>query len=301
MTVRSHFASTGPGVQTGRPFTPRLITLMIGAGILSLLGCAPRTAPSGLPAPGTAAPAIVAPPTPATRAIATPVTGARYTLQNAAIVQISADTMLRVDTLTSRSILRATPQGTVFVVVVDSHAVAGGGAPPRLLATDLRSVARRSDNVGWEFVGLGEPCASPASAIMDGTRDLWVRWPAQVQRGTEWRDTSRVALCRDGIPLTMLVERSYRVDDLPADPDSPVVLTRRSVVSMQGRGLLRADPTEIVGQGTGVATMYLVAASGWIDSLRTESLLAIEVRGTTRTQRITQQSQGTIQRTPERP
>jgi len=300
MTVRSYFASTGPGVQAGRPFTPRLITTVIGAGILSFTACAPRQAPSGLPAGVPAVPVVVAA-APADLALSAPVDAAQYTIHTAAHVSISADTMMRADTLESVSIVRATPQGTAYLVVVDSHTVAGAGLPARAIARDVRTVARHAASNGWEFVGVGDPCATPAATVVEATRDLWVRWPTRVRRGSEWRDTSRSTLCRDGIPLTAITERTYRVDALPDRANAPVIVTRRSVVTLTGRGLLRSDPTEIVGQGSGTARLYLDPATGWLDSLRGDAVLSMDVRGSTRTQRITQQSQSHIQRAPKLP
>ncbi len=301
MTVRSHPASTGPGVQAGRPFTPRLITpLLIGAGILSLVSCAPRQAPSGLPAGVPTAPPNAAPPV-AEAAIAVPAGTARFAVRTVAQVRIHADTMARTDTLESFSDVRATPQGTAYLVVVDSHTVSGAGLGARALVRDLRAVVRHTDSVGWDFVGVGDPCASPAATSAEATRDLWVRWPARVRMGTAWRDTSRTTLCRDGIPLTATIERTFRVEALPADADAPVVLARHSAVTLAGRGLLRADTTEIVGHGSGSARLYLSPGTGWLDSLRGEALLTLEVRGTTRTQHITQQSHSHMHRAPERP
>jgi hypothetical protein len=300
MTVRSHFASTGPGVQAGRPFTPRLITTVIGAGILSLTACAPRQAPSGLPGGVQAAPAVVAAAS-ADLAITVPVEAARYTIQTTAQVLISADSMTRADTLASVSLVRATPQGTAYLVLVDSHTVSGAGLPARTIARDVRTVARYAASNGWEFVGLGDPCATPAATVAEATRDLWVRWPTRVRRGSEWRDTSRSTLCRDGIPLTAITERSYRIDAVPDRENAPVIVTRRSVVTITGRGLLRSDPTEIIGQSNGTARLYLDAATGWLDSLRGDAVLSMDVRGSTRTQRITQQSQSHLQRAPRLP
>jgi len=303
MTVRGITASTGPGVQAGRIFTPRHIALgLMGAGLLSLGACAaPRSAPSGIPETA-AAPRAPAAAVRTGRVVPAPSTPARYTLTTDAVVRTEADTLRRTDTLRSTTLLRAGVQGTAFDLLVESHTVDDGSAAPRRLAESLRAVAQFTDSAGWGFAGPREdPCLSAARAVLETTRDLWVRWPSPLRAGATWSDTTHTTLCRDGIPLRATLVRAYALPVLPADTLAPFVITRSTQVVLAGRGSLRNDPTDITGEGHSSGQLFVNARSGWIDSVRSSGQLTLEARGTTRTQRVVQESQTVIRRAPDTP
>lgn len=271
-----------------------------------MAACAPaRSAPVGLPGP-TATPVRSAPASPSdggSVAVAAPTAPARYLLRTTAWISTRADTLQRADTLVSTLGIQAEAMGTAVAVRVDSFVVSGGDAAPRqLLASALRATARLEPGRGWTFVGAGDdPCRGPALAALDATRDLWVRWPARVQRGQSWADTTRSTLCRDGIPLAAVIVRHYQVEGLPSSTQPHVILRRRTEVTMTGEGRLRGDTTSIRGAGTANAILQLDPVRGWIDLLDGDATLTLTVVGSTRTQQVTQQSRSTMQRAPDTP
>lgn len=301
MIVRSVLASTGPGVQAGRINTPLWRACVAGVGLLC--GCAPLTpAPRGVPTP-VDAPVVVAPPSPVVSAIAIapPSTETRYVLRTDAVVDARADTLSRSDTIRTQSALRVTPRGAAFDIVIDSHTVTVGRAPTVRLVTNARAVARPIVGSTFEFVSgsITEPCASPLGAAFDATRELWVTWPAQVREGERWSDSVTTTVCRDGIPLALTTIRQYRVERPLSD--SLLVVRREARLRLTGSGALRGDSTQITGEGTSDALLYLRPTLGWIDSARVSGVLRLEARGTVRTQLVEQRTQSLIHRAPNIP
>ncbi len=300
MIVRSVLASTGPGVQAGRINTPLWRALVAGVGLLG--ACAPRgPAPRGVPTP-VATPLSVAPvPVVTTVAIATPSVDARYAMRTDAIIDTRADTLARRDTVRTRSGLRVTPRGSAFDILLDSHVVMRRGVAPLPLVRGARALARRITGSAFEFVGAGmeHPCASPARAAFEATRELWVTWPSSLRVDARWTDSTTTAVCRDGVPLSLSTLRQYRVERLLSD--TLLIVRREAFLHVEGSGLLRGDSTRITGDGTSDALLYLRPTTGWIDSAHVSGVLRLTVRGTVRTQQVEQRTLSHIHRAPNIP
>ncbi len=276
--------------------------MVAGAGLLAANACAPAgLAPAGIP---TAAPAAVpnaAVSAPARR-IVTPATATHYHLATDAVIVTRADTMERTDTVQTHTALQVTPRGAAYDIVLDSHVVHAGAAPPLRVASGARAIVRTVPAGGWEFVGAGlDACTALVRSAFEATRDLWIRWPDSARAGTGWSDSTTTTVCRDGIPLAVTLVRQYRVTQLPEDPLAPLVVARTSQLSLTGHGALRGDTTLITGSGTSDAVLYVRPHVGWLDSATVSGVLRLDVRGTSRSQAVEQRTQGEVRRTPDTP
>ena len=306
MTVRGVRASTEPGVQAGR--TDTLLALLrlamvatVVANSLLVAGCAAHPPPpSGVPAAPFPVVRPVAEVLPEALArIAPPELPAGYTLESRAIVATHADSLARSDTLDTHAVLRVVPRGSAIDVTISTFVVHVLPGPTQALPAAVRSVGRFDAAGAVEFEGAGRAgCASIAASAFEATRDLWVKWPAQLGVGDQWGDSASVALCRDGVPLRLILIRRYVVTATSEDtsgstsggtPSRLLTIERRSRITLEGRGSIRGDSTTLAGEGTGSATLRLSAASGWLIDGHAMSVLRLTARGTRRTQSVEQQ------------
>jgi hypothetical protein len=224
--------------------------------------------------------------------VARPSTPATFDIDVQAIVVARADTLVRTDTIQSQGEVLAIPRGAALDVTISRFQVSLGGQPVRALTAPVRVLGRFQESGGIVFEGAATTdCTSLAATAVEATRDLWVRWPQTVRPRESWRDSVELAVCRDGIPLTLQITREFRVDSLRF-PDSAAVLTvtRRSSVQLSGSGRLRGDTVSVTGSGTGEAVLRWSAASGWLVDGRGTSSLQLEARTGERTQRVDQQA-----------
>jgi hypothetical protein len=292
MTVRSVRASTEPGVQAGRIDTLlALRTLAVLASSLLVTACANRALPpSGVPTPrpAEAPPAMTT--VPASGTIAPPGLPASYALESRAVVVARADSLTRTDTLDTRAMLRVVPRGAAIDVTITTFSIQPASGPTQSLPGAVRAVGRYDGAGAVAFEGAARAgCGSIAAAAFEGTRDLWVKWPAELRVGDQWRDSASVALCRDGVPLQLVLLRRYVVTASAADSSGRLLtIDRRSTITVQGRGSIRGDSTTLAGEGTGSAVLRLSASTGWVIDGHGTSVLRLTARGTHRTQIVEQ-------------
>lgn len=137
----------------------------------------------------------------------------------------------------------------------------------------------------------GASCGSTAAIVVQGARDLWISLPDTLGPEMRWADSSRYVVCRDSIPLTMRVRREFRVTGAEWR-DSAIVATieRRSETSVAGTGRQFGDSVTFSGEGSGRATLQVSLRSGAIVSGSGDSELRMRLRGSRRTQELTQRS-----------
>jgi hypothetical protein len=151
------------------------------------------------------------------------------------------------------------------------------GEQPRFLAPDETS------------------CGSGDALVVQGAREAWLSLPDTLRPGMGWADSSVHRSCRDSIPLVTRVQRAFRVTGAMWR-DSAVVITveRRSTVRIEGTGVQFGDSVSIVGECTG-AMMYEVSlATGAAVFGSGESELRLVLRGSRRSQELTQRARISI-------
>jgi hypothetical protein len=109
-------------------------------------------------------------------------------------------------------------------------------------------------------------------------RELLLRLPPVLEVGASWSDTSRVFLCRGGVPVTVQTTATAHVRSLTATADgTQAVIERDLVIRIEGE-----LATAMTGRGTGTQRFVVDAERGRVDSLRSESETRIEVRDSVR-------------------
>lgn len=138
-------------------------------------------------------------------------------------------------------------------------------------------------------------CATPQASVVHGVRDLWLSLPDTLSPGRTWKDSTTYVVCRDSIPLTMRVEREFRVTGA-AWKDSVVVATieRRTVTRLSGNGLQFGEPISIRGEGTGSVMFEVSLSTGIALFASGESVLELSMTGRRRSQQLTQRSRISI-------
>lgn len=310
MTVRNGDVSTGPGVQVGStdispPLGARALTVVWVATIAAAACSSARIPPSGIPEAPSPRPAVAPPPAaPAAWDIERPQDDATFVVETTAMVAAHADTLALTDTVSTHTALRIVPRGFALDVHVETFVARRGAAVTYSLPAPLRALGRFDDAGAIAFegssftgapTGSGPACPSPGAAAFDAARDLWVRWPPRVAEGERWRDSATVALCRDGVPLTMTLVRDYRLVAVEGDSIAPVLVIERATrTTLGGRGAIRGDSTTVSGTGTGSATLRVNAASGWIVSADVSATLQLRAQDVRRTQFVEQRTRTTV-------
>jgi hypothetical protein len=195
--------------------------------------------------------------------------------------------------------LRVLPRGAAIDVTISAYSINSSYSQPLALTASSRAVGRFDAHGGITFEGPGQgSCTALSSAAFESTRDLWVKWPAEVTVGTRWRDSAVTSACRDGIPLRVTIVRNYRVTGASTDTLARLLdIERNSTVSVLGRGVLRGDSIAVSGEGTGSARLRVAATTGWLFDGSGNSTLQLRAVGKARTQVVDQQVEFTLRQT----
>jgi hypothetical protein len=200
-----------------------------------------------------------------------------------------ADTLARSDTAVSHTELRVVPRGAAIDVTITAFTINSSYSQPLALTAPSRAVGRFSASGGLAFEGPGQTsCTALSSAAFESTRDLWVKWPAEVEIGTQWRDSTITAACRDGVPLRVTLVRTYRVTSVASDTSKLITVDRTSLVAVAGNGVLRGDTITVAGEGSGSAVIRVAAATGWMFDANGSSTLQLRAMSRARTQTVDQ-------------
>lgn len=300
MTVRNFIVSTEPGVQAGLSdsFSRARRALLLAVLVVSC-GSPPPAPPPAPTLPTPSRPAPVVTPPPSRWPIANPVVAASFVVESRAAFNARADSLARSDTAVSQTVLRVVPRGAAIDVTITAYSINSSYSQPLALTASTRAVGRFDGNGGIAFEGPGQgSCTALSSAAFESTRDLWVKWPAEISVGTRWRDSAVAAACRDGIPLRVTIVRSYRVAAVSSDSSARVIdVERNSTVSVVGRGVLRGDSITVSGEGTGTATLHVAVATGWLLDGTGSSALQLRAVSKARTQIVDQRVEFTLRQT----
>jgi hypothetical protein len=149
-------------------------------------------------------------------------------------------------------------------------------------STTLRVVARPP---------LTNECDRPEVSAMQLAGTLLVRIPDGVAEGDQWRDSTVMLVCRDGVPLTV-----YTITRSTLERISPEILIvkRELDTTLEGKGGTAFRAFELVGSGSGSQQIEIDALSGVLERLQGTSTLNMRVMertppGNPRSQRVLQQ------------
>jgi hypothetical protein len=167
---------------------------------------------------------------------------------------------------------------------------------PQGLALPFSFVAEQSTpREQPRFVSPDADACAPAASLVHGVRDLWLSLPDTLRAGMEWEDSTTYGVCRDSVLLSMEVRRTFRVTGaLLRDSAVLVTVERRTATRLWGSGRQFGDSVTFSGEGTGTAMFEVSLISGAAAFASGESELRVVMRGSRRTQQLTQRSRISI-------
>ena len=128
--------------------------------------------------------------------------------------------------------------------------------------------------------------------LLTVARDLLIEVPHELRVGAKWSDTSSVAICRAGVPLTSGVVRNYEVME-PVRGDDGTALARISLAttfSMAGTQTTSyGQVIALSGSGESRSVLELDPAAGVVRSALREGTSSVTVTYGRSTQLFTQQ------------
>lgn len=225
------------------------------------------------------------------------------TVHVAAVIESRRDTLALVTTDTLQSQLSASwsspsagfPRRYVGMVTDYRVSAATGDSllPPSDVALPFAFTAVQESAAAQPAFTApeGGVCGNAHAVIVEGVRDLWLSLPDTLAPGARWRDSTRHVVCRDSIPLELRVEREFRVSGaMWRDSSLIVTVERRTHTRVHGTGRQFGDSVTITGEGTGAAMFEVSLVTGAAVFGSGESELRLTLRGSRRTQEMTQRS-----------
>lgn len=214
------------------------------------------------------------------------------------------DTVVRVDTVESAaelawSLSGAAASARVFGRIRTYHARASGDTAWRAIVAPSLPVTFTADASRPEAQPLGlEPAdggCDARAAVVSIWRETFLQLPAELARGTSWRDSTHIPFCRDGVTLTAIIVRTFTVDSLGHRADRRVVHLRRdSRTRVDAAGTQFGDSVRAHGEGSGRATLAVALDGGSILWGEGRADLRLTLEGRRRTQQLVQRSALTI-------
>ncbi len=222
-----------------------------------------------------------------------------------------------------RGVITARRDSVVSVDSVDSRtevqwSIAPDSQPRRVLGLVRGFAVRRAGDSTWmavpnlplpvtfaatqeregaqpRFVTPAEAGCEARSAVVQAFRETWLAPPPRLDAGTRWQDSSRYAVCRDGIVLTVVSQRVFVVEGAAVRDGRLVLRVRReSLGTLEGRGLQFGDSVRVRGESTGRAVFEMSPDGGAVVAGEGTSELRLELRGRRRTQQLVQTGALTI-------
>lgn len=228
-----------------------------------------------------------------------------YILEQRAILTISQDTTVRVDSVFSHAEVaftalvatgRVTGSLSVFRVEGAAHAPStpAGLVLPFAFSADYPAHGRQ---LVFSTASATAPCTSSGLAVAQSLRDLWFQPPDTLRLGTAWDDSASYVICRDGIPLHAIVQRTFRVTGVEERAGRlALLLSRSSRTAIEAETRLSGEATSVSGSGTGELSYAVDPGNGEILSARGISVLDLVVQSRLRTQRVRQVSDTRVTR-----
>lgn len=132
---------------------------------------------------------------------------------------------------------------------------------------------------------LANECDRPETGATAMARELLVRLPGALAAGSAWADTSRVFVCRGGVPITVQTIATNRVVAIEASADGPASrlrVVRDLVIRAEGEQASAWRTVSLTGRGQGRQELTVSAPSGVLQELRSDSETEFDVRDSAR-------------------
>jgi hypothetical protein len=121
-------------------------------------------------------------------------------------------------------------------------------------------------------------CNPVGSALATDIRNLLVRFPPQLTRGSSWRDSVELNGCQGNIPTTAHTTRSYLVLGETSYQRSAVLMVQRTdTILAHGEGAQQQHRVVLDASGSGTAIYYLNLTDGQIMHLTTGQELNLTI------------------------
>jgi len=226
-------------------------------------------------------------------------------LNQRAVVTIKQDTLLRTDTVSSRADVTFATANARVAGAITAFVVGGSGRVPapvpgvRFPIAIAAPVPAHGEQLAFTSPGSAAPCESAATTVAHSVRDLWFRAPDTLQGGSTWSDSTRYAICRDGIPLQLRVIRDFRVTR-SRERDGRIELTvlRLTRTTVTGEGDQFGERVSVVASGTGEMTYEIAPIAGELLGAQGTSTLDLTFRSALRLQQVRQTADIQLSRAP---
>jgi hypothetical protein len=127
--------------------------------------------------------------------------------------------------------------------------------------------------------------------VVQSLRDLWFQPPDTLRLGTAWDDSASYVVCRDGIPLRAIVQRTFRITGVEERAGRFALLVSRiSRTAIEAEARLSGEAISVSGSGTGAFGYAIDPNSGEILSASGLAVLDLMFRSRFHTQRVHQAS-----------
>lgn len=278
--------------------TRRRIGMLVIAISTAHACAAPPAVPAPLPAPVQQPPsvrdALEAP-----WSIARPAGSFAHTLRLTSYLVSRVDSVERTDSSSTVVVVSwsrlagaepARLSGLVTTYVTGNATEAPAPVPGLLLPLPFSAVDAQGARQA-RFDAASSASCSPAAAVLQPLRELFVSVPSRLAPGTSWSDSAVYAICRDSIPLTVHSSRTFRVVGAERRGELVVVLVdRTSAVTLRGEGTQFGEPLSIAAEGSGSMRLALSRESGSILDARGDAELHMTMRGRRRSQDLRQRT-----------
>ncbi len=283
---------------------------------VGLAACAPSR-PTVEPVPEAPPVVVVAPPAPVAPArltIATRHDTLRYDVVSTATVERdSANTPISEQIVTRARVsfamerigtgdlgraldLRSTGRVDGFVIT-SSERVTGSrsSALPGVATTPSRPVAPLTVPFDALLNGLTarvsprpalvNECDQPEMSALSLARELLVRLPPELVVGQSWSDTTRVFMCRGGVPVTVQQVSTSTIQSFEIGTDGAFTqasIQRALQTRVEGQLATSWRTVGLTGRGSGMQQLVVDASTGSLVSLQSESVMQLDVRDSAR-------------------
>ena len=172
-----------------------------------------------------------------------------------------------------------------FTAAIDTFATATQGSIGPVETLRLPIQLRGSlthDSLAISNDSIPESCNPAESALSTDLRSLLILFPAKLDQGATWRDSTAAKGCYGMLSTTVTSSRSFTVTGETTYEGRPILAVQRAdTISAHGEGSQQQHQLVLDATGTGTALYYLSPDDGHIVHLSTEQdlNLAITVSG----------------------
>ena len=125
--------------------------------------------------------------------------------------------------------------------------------------------------------------------------DLYIQIPVPLRQGERWSDSTSLALCRGGIPLTVTKTSRFQIAEVRESRDALLArILRQTTLTITGSGTQGARRITVRGQGTSESAFtYDLRAGRFLESTG-QSVLQLGFETIQQTEQVTQRSSSSV-------